>query len=136
MIDRLFQHPLPGSRSGPDPIRKSGRATRPEDRSGSVPAPGSFDAVLQKAFGSREIRFSRHAMDRMDRRNITLNPDEMARLQGAIDRAEKSGMKESLVILDQNALIVSVPNRTVITAMDRSSMRDNLVTHIDSAVLL
>jgi flagellar operon protein len=75
-------------------------------------------------------------MDRMDRRNITLNPDEMARLQGAIDRAEKSGMKESLVILDQNALIVSVPNRTVITAMDRSSMRDNLVTHIDSAVLL
>jgi len=136
MIDRLFQHSPQVPRSGQEPVAKTGRAPRPENRSGNVTTQGSFDAALQKAIGSREIRFSRHAMDRMDRRNITLNPDEMARLKGAIDRAEKSGMKESLVILDRNALIVSVPNRTVITAMDRSLMRDNLVTHIDSAVLL
>lgn len=136
MIDRLIQHPPQAPRSGADSIVGTGRTHRPKDRSGNRVPSGPFDAALQKAIGSREIRFSRHAMDRMDRRNITLNPDEMARLKGAIDRAEKSGMKESLVILDQNALIVSVPNRTVITAMDRSSMQDSLVTHIDSAVLL
>ncbi|NOY52946.1 MAG: hypothetical protein GXP58_04915, partial [Deltaproteobacteria bacterium] len=100
----------------------------PAKGAGTAPSGSPFDAALQKAIGSREIRFSRHAMDRMNRRNINLDPSEMARLEGAIDRAEKSGMKESLVIFDQNALIVSVPNRTVITAMDRSSMQDNLVT--------
>jgi len=136
MIDRLFKHPLQVPRTGQDPVAKVGRSPRTEKRSGSVNVLGSFDNALQKAIGSREIRFSRHAVDRMDRRNITLNTDEMDRLKGAIDRAEQSGMKESLVILDQNALIVSVPNRTVITAMDRSSMQDNIVTHIDSAVLL
>ena len=136
MIDRLFQHSPQVPRSGADSIDGTCRAPRPEKRPGNRKPPGSFDAAMQQAIGSREIRFPRHAVDRMDQRNITLNPDEMARLKGAIDRAEKSGMKESLVILDQNALIVSVPNRMVITAMDRSSMQDNLVTHIDSAVLL
>jgi len=135
-MDRLLPYSPSVARPGTDRVRQTGNTMPPAKGAGTAPSGSPFEAVLQKAVGSREIHFSRHAMDRMNRRNISLDPNEMDRLKGAIDRAEKSGMKESLVLLDQNALIVSVPNRTVITAMDRSSMQDNLVTHIDSAVLL
>ena len=34
------------------------------------------------------------------------------------------------------AFVVSVTNRTVITAMDGSSIKDNVFTNIDSAVIV
>lgn len=34
------------------------------------------------------------------------------------------------------ALIVNIPNRTVVTAMDGNAMKDNVFTQIDSAVII
>ena len=65
----------------------------------------------------------------------------MGRLSEAVDRAEAKGAREALVLMpgaertDDLALVVSVKNRTVITAMDGNSIQDNVFTNIDSAVV-
>ena len=53
----------------------------------------------------------------------------------AVDRAAAKGARESLVLVDDTAFVVSVRNRTVITAVDRARMRDQVFTNIDSAVI-
>lgn len=60
----------------------------------------------------------------------------MERLEGAVDSVARKGGKDSLVLLGDAALVVSVKNRTVVTAMDRAGMRGNVFTNIDSAVIL
>ena len=52
------------------------------------------------------------------------------------DKAAAKGAKQSLFLLRDVAMVVSVTNRTVITAVDRSSLKDNLFTNIDSAAVI
>lgn len=82
------------------------------------------------------LKFSRHASERLESRQISLSPQQMARLEQGITRAAGKGARESLVLLDDLALVVSVKNRTIITAASRQDLRENVFTNIDSAVLL
>ena len=52
-----------------------------------------------------------------------------------MDKLAAKGGRESLVLVDRMAFVVSVKNRTVITAVDQAGMRDQVFTNIDSAVL-
>ncbi len=110
-------------------------AERPGDAA-RVKGENSFDALLNQKIEERGVRFSRHAVERMAGRNIRVGPEELSKINEAVDRAAEKGAKESLFVLDRHAFIVSVENRTVITVMDRESMRDNLFTNIDSAMVL
>ena len=58
----------------------------------------------------------------------------MMRLDAAIDRAAVKNAKDSLVILDDKAFVVNVPNKTVVTMLEQQQMTDNVITKIDSAV--
>ncbi len=98
-----------------------------------LPAERSFDAVFQKEL--QEVRFSKHAQDRLNERNIRLDQQDLADLQHAIALAEKKGATDSLVLLRDMAFIVSVKNKTVVTAMHGENMKDNVFTNIDSAVI-
>jgi len=84
------------------------------------------------------IQFSQHALERLQARNIHLGQAELAKINSAMDKAAQKGAKESLVLMNNNnlALVVSVKNKTVITAMDSASMRNNIFTNIDSAIIL
>ena len=82
------------------------------------------------------LRFSQHALERMTNRGISLRPEDLVKLNEAVERAASKGSKESLILMGDNALIVSVKNRTVITAMDREAMKENVFTNIDSTVIL
>jgi flagellar operon protein len=82
------------------------------------------------------IKFSGHAQVRLASRKITLSGDDIAKLGNAITKAAAKGARESLVLMDQAALVVSVPNRTVITAVDKSALKENIFTNIDSAMIL
>ena len=62
--------------------------------------------------------------------------DDIAKLGNAITKAAAKGARESLVLMDQAALVVSVPNRTVITAVDKNALKENIFTNIDSAMIL
>ncbi|MBN2309311.1 MAG: hypothetical protein JXR94_10090 [Candidatus Hydrogenedentes bacterium] len=83
-----------------------------------------------------DIRFSAHAMQRLTERGVTLTEADQARLGRALDEAAAKGAKESLVLMDRLAFVVSVPNRTVITAVPQNDLEDAVFTNIDSAVVV
>jgi flagellar operon protein len=110
--------------------------TRPGSGSSSGPAAPngpSFADVLGEKTGA--VQLSGHAKARIERRGIDLDPQTLARLQHGVDRAAAKGSRESVVLVDDVAFVVSVKARTVITAVDRASMRDHVFTNIDSAVI-
>lgn len=110
------------------PIRKPMGQSRP------LPANGqpSFESILQQQF----VKFSHHAEVRLQERGIHFKPEQMTQLEQAIDKAASKGAKDTLMLLNGTALIVNVPNRTVITAMDSTSLKDSVFTQIDSAVII
>jgi len=92
---------------------------------------GDFGAILQD-----RLKVSGHAQTRLESRNIDLNKDQWDRVVSGVDRAAAKGAKESLVMVDNAALVVSVKNRTVITAVDQAHLKENVFTNIDSAVIV
>ncbi len=98
-----------------------------------LPADRAFDKVLQREL--EDIKFSKHAQERLSARNITLNEADLSRLQQAVSKAEEKGSQDSLILLRDTAFIVSVKNRTVVTAVDAAAAKDNVFTNIDSAVI-
>jgi flagellar operon protein len=113
---------------------------RPQPTKVQTPAKSlgsSFNEILkQKVDGVKEVLFSAHARDRLIQRNIQLTRHDMERINGGIQKAENKGARESLVLLNELALVVSVPNRTVITAMSGDTLQGNIFTQIDSAVIV
>ena len=81
------------------------------------------------------VRFSSHALQRVERRGIDVSPATLGRLNEGLDRAAGKGARASVVFVDSTAFVVSVPNRTVITAVDRDHMKQQVFTNIDSAVI-
>lgn len=95
-----------------------------------------FAQALQEASASAaEVKLSAHAQQRLHEGHRNLGPAEMQRLQQAVDRAAAKGARNSLVILDDLALVVSVTNRTVITAAGGERLKEGVFTGIDSAVI-
>ena len=98
-------------------------------------APGgvSFgDLLAQRLDAPKPLNFSSHALDRIRQRGI---PVDETRLGAGVDRAAAKGARTALVLIDQAAFVVAAQNRTVITAVDREHMREQVFTNIDSAVL-
>ncbi|MGV3618330.1 MAG: TIGR02530 family flagellar biosynthesis protein [Fimbriimonas sp.] len=91
---------------------------------------------FRKLLEGQGVKVSGHAQTRLESRNIQLGEAEWERVKGGIDKAAAKGAKESLVMVDDVALVVSVKNRTVITAVDRNNLKDNVFTNIDSAVIV
>lgn len=100
----------------------------------------SFQDVLNKTAKDAEqtdgVKFSKHAVNRLAERNIELTDNQMARLQEGTVKAGAKGINESLVIVDQLAFIVNVPNHTVVTAMNQTETDENVFTNIDGAVIM
>lgn len=94
----------------------------------------TFDHVLTQKID--QLHFSQHALSRMQSRNIELKADDVQKLNDAVNKIAQKGAKESLLLYNQIAFVVSVPNKTVITAMDQQSMKNNVFTQIDSAMIL
>lgn len=102
-------------------------------RGGAVAAPAvPFANVLGKTDG---VRFSGHAAQRLERRGITVDAPTLQRLDDGVRRAAGKGARDAVVLVDQTAFVVSVSNKTVITAVDRQHMKDHVFTNIDSAVI-
>ncbi len=107
-------------------------AGRPQPR----PSGPSFDEVLHGQLrGKSELQFSRHALARMESRGIRFSSAEINRLESAVQAVQAKGGRDSLVMLDSNALVVSVKNSTVVTVVDQQSLKDNVFTNIDSAII-
>ena len=101
------------------------------------PTQGTFkDMFSRELAGTQELSFSKHAQARLFSRGIELSDELLSDIGTAVDKAQAKGSRETLVLTEEVALVVSVENRTVITAFDRENLRDGVVTSIDSAVIL
>lgn len=85
---------------------------------------------------SEGVKFSQHAVDRMMSRGISFNNQDISKLNEAIQRAETKGGKDTLVLMNDAALIVSVKNKTVVTVMDKNALKENVFTNIDSTIVM
>lgn len=100
---------------------------------------GKFASLLAQQI--QALKFSQHAQTRLAARRIQLSPADVARLGRAVEQGAHKGARDMLVLLEQPpgqrvAFIVNVPHRTVVTAVDNASMKDNVFTNIDSAVIV
>ena len=106
---------------------------------GAVPGVGTSLGSLQNpqlAKAVAGVKFSNHAIDRIRSRGISFKPEDMIKLNEAVDKAASKGSKNSLVLMNESAFIVSVKNRTVVTAMDQAALKENVFTNIDSTIVM
>lgn len=99
-----------------------------------APPSTSFSEIFEQKL-EPDLKLSAHAQQRLSSRQIQLTPQDWDKIHRAVDKAAAKGARESLVLTDKAALVVSVKNRTVITAVDPASMKENVFTNIDSAVI-
>ena len=91
-----------------------------------------FDAIFKEEL--EKVKFSSHALKRLESRNIQLSDDELTKIQSAVEKAEAKGSRDSLVMMDKTAFIVNIPNKTVVTAIEVANSAENVFTNIDSVV--
>jgi len=97
----------------------------------------NFQSILnQQLDQATELKFSKHANDRLLSRDIQLDQNQMMRLTKGVESARMKGVKESLMLMDNLALVVNIENSTVITALDKNDSKEHVFTNIDGAVLL
>ena len=133
MVDQV----LPGLPVQPGPAATPRTPGAPLPGAGA-PAQGvSFRARLDETLRtSGGVKFSAHAVRRLESRGIRLGAAEVSAIEGAVDRAAAKGSRDSLVLSERFAMVVNVPSRTVVTAFDQEGLQDNVVTNIDSAVFV
>ncbi len=123
-----------GQINNSQPVKKAGnlQSTKP---SGSL----SFQEIFQQTAGAKNeegttpLKFSKHANERLQSRNIDLSQHQLERLESGTQRAREKGINESLVMVDNLAFIVNVKNNTVVTAVNDTDQ--GVFTNIDGAVI-
>ena len=99
-----------------------------------------FGLITVTAFAQKgELSNAQSAYEKYDglaRANYAIAKPSLTEAKTAIDKAAAKGAKDSLILFKDMAFIVNVKNRTIVTAMDSSSMQDNVFTQIDSAVVI
>lgn len=115
-----------------NPVQK-GQGVKP-----NTPVKGSsFTELLNvEAAKQQQVKLSAHAQKRLQERNIILDTADMAKINKAVQQADAKGAKESLLLYGDLALITSIKNKTVVTAMDGQNLKDHVFTNIDSAVII
>jgi flagellar operon protein len=121
------------SPAGADVLKGVQPAKRPTTLAQTAQIPVAKDLASGQA--SQPLKFSNHALERVRSRGINIAP-HMEKIADAVERAAQKGSRDALVLTPDAALIVNVKNRTVITAMDRASMKENVFTNIDSMVMI
>ena len=119
----------------PQPITPVGIRSPRGKQQGTASGVGAFDQLLQNKINQGGVKFSKHATARMESRGIEFSPNQIQRLETALSQVNAKGGKESLVMLDNTALVVSVKNDTVVTVVDKEQLKNNVFTNIDSAVI-
>jgi len=97
----------------------------------------SFQTILNDTLSKNSpLQFSKHAMERVDQRGISITDDLLSSLNNAVSKAREKGARDVVIIDTTQAFIVNVPNNMVITTITDAEMRENVFTNIDSAVII
>lgn len=94
----------------------------------------SFEKLLEQKVNSleKELKFSKHAKERVEARNIELNEQDIEKISQAMSKAEEKGINNSLIVTDKAVYIANIKSRTIITAME--GMKDRVFTNVDGVI--
>jgi len=97
---------------------------------------GFGEILKDKIQEQSDVKISKHAELRLNARNIKISENQMERIKNGIDKAQEKGVRDSLMLIDNIALVVNVKNRTVVTAANTQELKENVFTNIDGAVIV
>ncbi len=117
----------------PSPSTSGVGKNNPAQGQSALRGPSEFEKVLQQ---ESQLNLSQHAETRIRSREIPWSPELEKRISSGIDQASHKGSRETLILAGDVAVIANVKSRTVVTAMDRSQLKERIFTNIDSAVLV
>ncbi|MCT4606724.1 MAG: flagellar protein [Marinisporobacter sp.] len=95
----------------------------------------SFEQVLDH-IASKDVKFSKHAKERLHARNINMNHQDIKKIDEALNKANQKGIKETLILMNNKAFVASVKNKTIITVATEEQLKENVFTNIDGAVII
>jgi flagellar operon protein len=125
----------PAPQVNPALLRPLGGTVEAGPAAPAGPAPATAFGDVLRTRAASTVAFSQHALQRIQRRGIDVSPQTLHRLESGVTRAAGKGARDSVVFVNGTAFVVSVANKTVITAVDQAHMRDFVFTNIDSAVI-
>lgn len=118
------------------PIGRPAATGKPQDKP-AVNGSQEFGKVLEQEISKQEdVKFSKHALERLQTRNISLTKEDISKINDAVNKAAEKGVKDTLIIMGDTALIANVKNKTVITAAAGENLKENVFTNIDGAVII
>jgi len=99
-----------------------------------------FSKVLEEKFDGT-VTFSKHAIKRINSRKIEIEEKQIIQFKEVMRKLEQKGARESLILMQDRerenlAFVVNVKNKTVVTALTESMMKENIFTNIDSTVVI
>lgn len=95
----------------------------------------SFKDVLNNVINKNEgFIVSKHAAERLN--SIHFTDTDMKEIEKGFEIAKNKKSKNSVILYKDTALIASIENRTLITAVEKERVKDNIFTNIDSVVIL
>ena len=97
------------------------------------PTTNNFKDVLSDI---QEVKVSKHAKQRLIERNIHIDQNQWQVIGEKMNEAKQKGVTDSLVVMDNAALLVSTKNHTVVTAMDREEATTRVFTNINGTILI
>jgi flagellar operon protein len=117
-----------------NPVIRSGNVSAPRQ---SATVGTGFNEILKDTIESRTpLQFSKHANMRLSARDINLSDSQIKRVEDGVLKAKIKGVRDSLVIVDDVALVVNVQNKIVVTALNKEQNDGNVFTNIDGAVIV
>lgn len=97
----------------------------------------TFESVFDAAKKTSNVTFSKHAVSRMNERDIALSSDEIVKLNNAVEAAEGKGIRDSLILMNSRAFIVNIPSNLVVTVLDSGDINEQKVfTNLDGTVII
>ncbi len=123
MINRIYPNPsipLPGCQRNASQVNQG----------------NNFADILKSKIEPTGLKFSAHASRRLIDRGINLSENDVEKLNSAVEKISTKGSTDSLIVMDNVSYLVNIPNKTVITAIDGQSSKENVFTNIDSAMLI
>lgn len=115
-----------------------GSVNLPKDSANTENQGESFAEALKRKISEKQgVEFTKHAMQRLSERSIDITEgDTLDRLNKGVEIAADKGSIETLVLVGQNAFVVSVKNNKVITTIPQEELKGNIFTNIDSTVIV
>ncbi len=97
-----------------------------------------FKSLLQQNIENKqsEVVFSKHAMQRVNDRQIDLSNNTLNKLNDAVSMAKAKGVRDALILNGDSMFIVNTASNTVVTALKGNEMKENVFTNIDGTVIM